>query len=45
MMLSLDSSLKQVVALVLGSEGDPTANSVMDLRTGPDDDGILYLPR
>ena len=43
--LSLDSSSVQVVALVPGSEGAPTANNVMDLRTGPVDDGNEYLPR
>ena len=43
--LSSDSSSVQVVALVPGSEGAPTAKSVMDLRTGPVDDGSEYLPR
>ena len=33
--LSSDSSSVQVVALVPGSEEAPTANSVMDLKTGP----------
>ena len=42
--LSSDSSSMQVVALVPGSEGAPTANSVMDLRTGHVDDGSEYLP-
>ena len=37
--LSLDLSSLQVVALVLGSEGAPTPNNVMDLRTGLVDDG------
>ena len=43
--LSSDSSSVQVVALVLGSRGAPTTNSVMDLRTGPVDDGSEYLRR
>ena len=43
--LSSDLSLVQVVALVPGLEGAPTTNNVMDLRTGPDDDGSEYLPR
>ena len=43
--LSSDSSSVQVVALVPGSKGAPTANSVMDLRTRPDDDGSEFLPR
>ena len=43
--LSSDSSSVQVVALLPGSEGAPTANSVMDLRTRPVDDGSEYLPR
>ena len=35
----------QVVVLIPGSEGYPTANNVMDLRMGPDDDdGSEYLP-
>ena len=40
-----NSSSMQVVALVPSSEGAPTANNVMDLRTWPDDDGSEYLPR
>ena len=43
--LSSYSSLVQVVALVPGSEEAPTANSAMDLRRKPDDDGSQYLPR
>ena len=43
--LSSDSSSIQVVALVRGSEGVPTANSVMDLRMEPIDDGSEYLSR
>ena len=43
--LSSYLSSVQVVALVLGSEGAPTANSVMDLRMEPVDDGSEYLPR
>ena len=44
--LSLDSNSVQVVVLVPASEGAPTPNNVMDLRTGPDDDdGSEYLPR
>ena len=43
--LSSESSSMQVVALVPGSKGAPTANSVMDLRTRPVDDGSEYLPR
>ena len=43
--LSSDSSSVQVVALVPGTEGAPTANSVMDLRTRLVDDGSEYLPR
>ena len=42
--LSSDSSSVQVVVFVPGSEGAPTANSVMDLRTGHVDDGSEYLP-
>ena len=42
--LSSDSNSVQVVALVPGSERYPTANSLMDLRTGPVDDGNEYLP-
>ena len=42
--LSSDSSSLQVVALVPGSEGASTTNNVMDLRTGPVDDGSEYLP-
>ena len=42
--LSSDLSSMQVVALVPGSEGAPIANSVMDLRMGPVDDGNEYLP-
>ena len=42
--LSSDSSSVQVVALVPGSEGAPTMNNVMDLRTGPIDDYSEYLP-
>ena len=43
--LSSNLSSVQVVALVPGSEGAPTANSVMDLRTRPVDDGSEYVPR
>ena len=43
--LSSDSSSVQVVALLPGSEGAPTTNSVMDFRMGPVDDGSEYLPR
>ena len=43
--LSSYSSSVPMVALVPGSEGAPTANSVMDLRTRPVDDGSEYLPR
>ena len=43
--LSSYSNSVQVVAFVPGSEGAPTANSVMDLRTRPIDDGSEYLPR
>ena len=43
--LSSDLSLTQVVALVPGLEGAPTANSVMDLRMRLVDDGSEYLPR
>ena len=43
--LSSNSSSVQAVALVPGSEGAPTTNSVMDLRTEPIDDGSEYLPR
>jgi hypothetical protein len=43
---SSGSSSVQVLRLAPGSEGAPTANSVMDLRTGPGDgDGSEYLPR
>ena len=42
--LSSDSSSVQVVALVPGSEGAPITSNVMDLRTGPIDDGSEYLP-
>ena len=38
-MLSSDSRSVQAVALVPGSEGAPTTNSVMDLRMRPVDDG------
>ena len=43
--LSSDSSSMQVVALVLGSEGASIANNLMNLRTGPIDDGSEFLPR
>ena len=43
--LSSNSRLVQVVALLPSSEGAPTANSVMDLRTRLVDDGSEYLPR
>ena len=42
--LSSDSNSVQVVALAPGSEGAPMANSVMDLRMRPVDDGSEYLP-
>ena len=42
--LSSYSSSVQVVALVPGSQGAPTANGVMDLRTEPVEDGSEYLP-
>ena len=44
--LSSYSSSMQVVALVPSSEGAPTTNTVIDLRTDvDDDDGSEYLPR
>ena len=43
--LSSDLGSVRVVALVPGSEGAPTVNSVMDLRAGPVVDGSEYLPR
>ena len=43
--LSSYSSSVQVIALVPGLERAPTTNNVMDLRTGPDDDGSECLPR
>ena len=42
--LSSYSSSVQVVALVPGSEGDPTTNNVMDLRTRHIHDSSEYLP-
>jgi hypothetical protein len=43
---SSGSSSMQVLILALGSEGAPTANTVMDLRTRLDDgDGSEYHPR
>jgi hypothetical protein len=43
---SSGSSYVQVLRLAPGSEGAPTAYSVMDLRTGPGDgDGSEYHPR
>jgi hypothetical protein len=42
---SSGSSSVQVLRLAPGSKGAPTANSVMDLRTGLDDgDGSEYHP-
>jgi hypothetical protein len=42
---SLGSSFVQVLRLAPGSEGAPTTNSVMKLRTGPGDgDGNEYIP-
>jgi hypothetical protein len=44
--MSSDSSSVQVLRLAPGSEGAPTMNNVMDVRTGPDDgDGSEYIPR
>ena len=42
--LSSYLSSVQVIALVLGLERAPTTNNVMDLRTGPVDDGSEYPP-
>ena len=42
--LSSNSSSVQVVSLVPSSKGALAADSVMDLMTGPVDDGSEYLP-